>query len=721
MQRWNERWINNNGGALNTKRHSSSSSSSVEECEYEWVPFIGLEIHAQILSKTKIFSPAPAAVSCNNNNNNNNNQQEYHKTSGSNNDASLSSSLSILQPNVNISFLCAALPGSLPVLNARCRDAAILTALALNCRINRTSTFDRKHYFYPDMPAGFQITQQRVPLASDGHVLFEDLNEEWMRVDSEDEGREGRKINVTTLHIEQDSGKSTHDVHPDGDKSLIDLNRCGTGLMEIVTAPDLHSGAEAALFVKHVRRLVRALGTCDGNMAEGSMRVDANVSVARKRKGHRVKRMPLEAGEKEDFGQRVEIKNVNGTRFLEKAIDYEIQRQIEVLESGGSGEGGKIKFETRYYDPVSRTTRSLRSKESVKDYRYMPEPDLPLLVVSEEHVQSIRKGIPELPHQTARRLLTHPSSSQSVMKKKRGYGLKPAQCQQLLDIPGGVEFFEQTVLKEADGEIVVRPVVAANWILVNLLGRINREQSMEASSSSPLAGEGTDYGHIHQSFVQMESASSGAPVGGDGRFEESENLLEASPVSPDQLRSLLELVAPFEGQGEARITSQDAKNVFEEMFKSSIPTRGASTEARPNKPSAMARDILKKLNIVELTTVDKDGNDPVSKKLEALCRSKLLEAASDSGNQGGNEGKKKNKKKSVRLELTNDFVFGQEKGKRLLSSLVGQVMRELSGGGKKKKGGDKTSGSAVAVPPQKVTECMERVVREMIEKETAGS
>ena len=296
-----------------------------------WELIVGLEVHAQVSSQAKLFSGAPTVFGA--------------------------------DPNTQVSFVDAAMPGMLPVINHYCVEQAVKTGFGLNAEINLVSVFDRKNYFYADLPAGYQISQFQKPIVGKGHL------------DIELEDGTTRRIGVTRLHLEQDAGKSFHDQHPE--KSYIDLNRAGVALMEIVSEPDIRSPEEAGAYVKKLRSILRALGTCDGNMDQGSMRVDVNVSV----------RKPGA-----EFGTRAEIKNVNSVKFITQAIVYEATRQIEILE-----DGGEIVQETRLFDANKGTTRSMRSKENAHDYRYFPDPDLPPLVIEADWVESIRKTLPELP------------------------------------------------------------------------------------------------------------------------------------------------------------------------------------------------------------------------------------------------------------------------------------------------------------------------------------
>src|SRR5210317_413251 len=297
----------------------------------DWEVVIGLEVHAQVSSKAKLFSGASASF-------------------GS-------------APNENVSLVDAAMPGMLPVINRECVYQAIRTGLGLKAQINLTSVFDRKNYFYADLPQGYQISQFKDPIVGEGSL----------RIVMADGST--RDIGIERLHLEQDAGKSMHDQHPT--KSYIDLNRTGVALMEIVSRPDMRSAAEAQAYVKKLRAILRYLGTCDGNMEQGSLRADVNVSV--RRPG-------------DPLGTRCEIKNVNSIRFIGQAIEHEARRQIDIIEDGGS-----IAQETRLFDPKNGETRSMRSKEEAHDYRYFPDPDLLPLSFSQEFVDTIAASLPELP------------------------------------------------------------------------------------------------------------------------------------------------------------------------------------------------------------------------------------------------------------------------------------------------------------------------------------
>ena len=315
-----------------------SEEKYIETATGKWEAVIGLEVHAQVISESKLFSSSSTKFGA--------------------------------APNENVSFVDAALPGVLPVLNSFCVDQAIKTGLGLNGTVNLVSRFDRKNYFYADLPQGYQISQYKYPIISGGYI------------DIEKADGSIRRVNLERIHIEQDAGKSIHDQSPT--KSFIDLNRAGITLMEIVTKPDMRSAEEVTVFLQKLRAILRYLKTCDGNMEEGSMRADVNVSIHR----------PGEA-----YGTRAEVKNVNSFKFIAAAIDFEIERQIGILESGGT-----VDQETRLFDTASGQTRVMRSKEDAQDYRYFPEPDLPPLVLTEERIERIRKTIPELPDAKTARL-----------------------------------------------------------------------------------------------------------------------------------------------------------------------------------------------------------------------------------------------------------------------------------------------------------------------------
>ena len=357
-----------------------------------WETVIGLEIHVQLATRSKIFSGASTAFGA--------------------------------APNTQASAVDLGLPGVLPVPNAGAVRMAVAFALATGASIGTTSAFARKNYFYPDLPKGYQISQMSLPIVGEGAL------------DVPLEGGGSKRVGLTRAHLEEDAGKSVHDLFPGA--TGIDLNRAGTPLLEIVSEPDMRSAAEAAAYARHVHALVRWIGICDGNMQEGSFRCDANVSVR-------------EAGATV-LGTRTEIKNVNSFRFLERAIEFEVERQIDVLESGG-----RIVQETRLYDPERDETRAMRTKEEANDYRYFPDPDLPPLVIDEAFVETVRDSLPELPAVRRGRLIErHGMSESEAASLTRDRGLAD-YVEQVLAVPG------------------VSGKGAANWVLGELFARLNKE------------------------------------------------------------------------------------------------------------------------------------------------------------------------------------------------------------------------------------------------------
>jgi aspartyl-tRNA(Asn)/glutamyl-tRNA(Gln) amidotransferase subunit B len=377
-------------------------SYGIEGASGAWEVVIGLEVHAQVISKAKLFSGAATAFGA--------------------------------EPNTQVSFVDAAFPGMLPVLNRVCVEQAVRTGLGLNAEINLASRFDRKNYFYPDLPPGYQITQYAQPIVGKGIVEIELAD------------GSTRQIGVTRLHVEQDAGKSLHDRHPS--KSYIDLNRAGVALMEIVSEPDLRSPEEAGAYLRKLRSILRTLGTCDGNMEEGSLRADVNVSV----------RHPGEA-----YRTRCEVKNVNSIRFVMQAIEAEAKRQVAVWEAGEV-----VKQETRLFDAAAGVTRSMRSKEDAHDYRYFPEPDLPPLLLDPAWVERLRRELPELPDAKRTRFT-------------REYGLSAYDAALLAAERATAEYFE-TVARGRDAK------QAANWIGGELFALLNRNgRSIEESPISAAA------------------------------------------------------------------------------------------------------------------------------------------------------------------------------------------------------------------------------------------
>jgi len=365
----------------------------------EWEVVIGMEVHAQVLSQSKLFSGASTAFGA--------------------------------EPNSQVSFIDAGFPGMLPVINEKCVEQAVRTGLGLKAQINLRSIFDRKNYFFPDLPQGYQISQYKDPIVGEGEVTI-DLKD-----------GESIRVGIERLHLEQDAGKSLHDQHPDN--SFIDLNRSGIALMEIVTKPHMRTSEEAAAFLKKLRAIVRYLGTCDGNMDEGSMRADINVSVCRPGGYEEFRK----TGSFKTLGTRCEIKNVNSMRFIAQAVEYEARRQIEVIEGGGT-----IAQETRRYDSKAGETRSMRSKEEAHDYRYFPDPDLLPLELDQAWVDAIKQTLPELPDEKKARFMSQ--------------GLSAYDASVLVAERELADFYEE-LAKGVDAK------AAANWLNNEVLGRLNRD------------------------------------------------------------------------------------------------------------------------------------------------------------------------------------------------------------------------------------------------------
>ncbi len=379
-------------------------SYTIEGATGAWEVVVGLEVHAQVISRAKLFSGAATDFGA--------------------------------APNSQVSFVDAGFPGMLPVINRECVAQAVRTGLGLNARINPVSRFDRKNYFYADLPAGYQISQYQHPIVGEG------------RVEIELAAGETKEIGITRLHLEQDAGKSLHDQHPS--KSLIDLNRAGVALMEIVSEPDLRGPEEAWAYLRKLRTIMRYLGTCDGNMDEGSMRADVNVSVRK---------------HGEPFRTRCEIKNVNSIRFVMQAIAAEATRQVAVWESGGA-----VDQETRLFDPARGETRSMRSKEDAHDYRYFPDPDLLPLVLDEDWIAELKAGLPELPDAKRRRFVSE-------------YGLIVADAAVLVAEQATADFYE-AVAQGRDATL------AANWVKGDLFAALNRTGRSVADSPVSAASLG---------------------------------------------------------------------------------------------------------------------------------------------------------------------------------------------------------------------------------------
>ena len=378
----------------------AKKSKLIKGATGDWEVVIGLEVHAQVTSQAKLFSGASTAFGG--------------------------------EPNSHVSLVDAAMPGMLPVINAECVRQAVRTGLGLKAQINLKSVFDRKNYFYPDLPPGYQISQYKSPLVGEGEVVVDMPDGETVRV------------GIERLHLEQDAGKSLHDQNPS--MSLVDLNRAGVALMEIVSKPDLRSAEEAKAYVAKLRAILRYLGTCDGDMEKGSLRADVNVSV----------RKPGAP-----YNTRCEIKNVNSIRFIGQAVEHEARRQIDIIE-----DGGMIEQETRLFDPDKGETRSMRSKEEAHDYRYFPDPDLLPLELKQAEVDELKAHLPELPDEKRSRFV-------------RDYALSAYDADVLVAERERAEYLESMVKKGAE------PKAAANWIINEYLGRLNREQRAGMPTVNP--------------------------------------------------------------------------------------------------------------------------------------------------------------------------------------------------------------------------------------------
>ena len=449
----------------------------------DWEVVLGLEVHAQIASQAKLFSGAATAFGAG--------------------------------PNEHVSLVDAAFPGMLPVINRRCVEQAVRTGLGLRARINLSSRFDRKNYFYPDLPAGYQISQFKDPIVGEGELVVE-----------RDDGSTFA-VGIERLHLEQDAGKSIHDLDPSW--TYVDLNRAGVALMEIVSRPDLRSPEDAAAYVKTLRALVRRLGTCDGDMEKGNLRADVNVSVRR-------------LGD--PLGTRCEIKNVNSLRFIQQAIVYEAARQVEILEDGGS-----ITQETRLFDAAKGETRSMRSKEEAHDYRYFPDPDLLPLEIDPEWVKAIEASLPELPDALRARLQSQ-------------YGLSPYDARVLAADHVLADYFE-TAAKGRDAKLVV------NWVSNDLVGKLGKaEQTIEDSPIPPsdiaelvgLIEDGVISSKIAKDVFERMWAGEGAPkaivqahglvqVTDTGELEAIvDRLVTANPDKAAAVRAKPQAVGWFVGQ-----------------------------------------------------------------------------------------------------------------------------------------------------------------------------
>ncbi len=461
----------------------------------EWELVIGMEIHAQISSKAKLFSGASTSFGA--------------------------------EPNSNVAFVDAAMPGMLPVVNEFCIEQAVRTGLGLRATINLVSAFDRKNYFYPDLPQGYQISQLYHPLVGEGEVIVE-----------MGPGL-ARRVRIERIHVEQDAGKSIHDMDPN--MSFVDLNRTGVALMEIVSRPDIRGPEEAAAYVTKLRQILRYLGTCDGNMQNGNLRADVNVSVCRPGQYERYQ-------ESQDFshlGTRCEIKNMNSMRFIQAAIEFEARRQIAILEDGGS-----VVQETRLFDPDKGETRSMRSKEEAHDYRYFPCPDLLPLEIDQAWVDDIEATLPELPDAKKTRFMAE-------------FGLSDYDASVLTADVANAAYFEAVASTADDGKL------AANWVINELFGRLKKD-GHEITASPVNAGQlagiirlitaGDISGKIAKDLFEIVYTEGGDPaeivaargmtqVTDTGAIEAAvDEIIAANPAQVEKARANPKLAGWFVGQ-----------------------------------------------------------------------------------------------------------------------------------------------------------------------------
>ncbi|MEL6963060.1 MAG: Asp-tRNA(Asn)/Glu-tRNA(Gln) amidotransferase subunit GatB [Pseudomonadota bacterium] len=482
-----------------------SDRNLIEGATGPWEIVIGCEVHAQVSSKAKLFSGASAAFGG--------------------------------DPNSHVSLIDAGMPGMLPTVNSYCLEQAVKTGLGLDAQINKHSVFERKNYFYPDLPNGYQISQYAEPIV--GHGV--------LTIDFEDGS--SKPIGITRLHLEMDAGKSVHDRRPDA--TLVDLNRSGVALMEIVSEPDMRSSEEAVLYMRKLHSILRYLGTCDGNMEEGSLRCDANVSVRR----------PGDA-----LGTRTEIKNLNSMRFVGRAIDYEARRQIELIEAGET-----VIQETRLYDADRGETRSMRSKEEAHDYRYFPDPDLLPVVLQDDFIANIKAALPELPDAKRARFM-------------QDLGLSRDMASVLVTERATADYFE----KAAEGRDAT---LVANWIATDLFGHLNREGlDVEQSPIAPndlgaltdLIRDNTISGKIAKQVFQDMVATGDSPadivekkglkqISDTGAIEQIiAEIIEANPAQVEKAKENPKLIGWFVGQVMQKTKGQANPQMVNQLLRKAL-------------------------------------------------------------------------------------------------------------------------------------------------------
>jgi aspartyl-tRNA(Asn)/glutamyl-tRNA(Gln) amidotransferase subunit B len=465
---------------------ATRSAKPIEGTTGKWEIVIGMEVHAQVSSKAKLFSGASTAFGA--------------------------------EPNSQVSLIDAAMPGMLPVINGYCVEQAVRTGLGLKAKINLHSVFDRKNYFYPDLPAGYQISQYKQPVVGEGEIHIDLPSGETVRV------------GIERLHLEQDAGKSLHDQHPDF--TYVDLNRAGVALMEIVSRPDMRSAEEAAAFLRKMRAILRSLGTCDGNMEEGSMRADVNVSVRR----------PGAA-----LGTRCEIKNVNSMRFVQQAVEYEARRQVDVLESGGT-----IRQETRLFDSRNGETRPMRSKEEAHDYRYFPDPDLLPLTFEQAWVDELMRGLPELPDDKKARFIKS--------------GLPAYDAAVLVSEKEAADYFEAMVGQGAEAK------ASANWLNNEYFGRLNKAGL--AISAGPISAQAAS------AIVKMVTAKT---ISG----RSAKDLLDIVWHEGGDPEALVE------ARGLRQVTDESAIEAAVDAVIAANPDKAAEAKAKPKAAAWFVGQVMK--------------------------------------------------------------------------------------------------------------------------------
>ncbi len=471
-----------------------NKSQTIKATTSDFVYVIGLEVHAQVQSKSKLFSNASTEFGA--------------------------------EPNSNVSFIDAGMPGMLPVVNSFCIEQAIKTGLGINAEVNLISRFDRKNYFYPDLPQGYQISQLYEPIVGKGKIPIQT------------EEKLTKEIGVERIHLEQDAGKSIHDMDPTN--SFVDLNRTGIALMEIVSKPEINSPYEAVEYLKKLRLIMKYLGTCDGNMQQGSLRADVNVSVCELNTFQKF----LQTGEYNLLGTRCEIKNMNSLKFIQQAINIEARRQIRLIESGKA-----IIQETRLYDPNKNETRSLRSKEDAHDYRYFPCPDLLQIVLEKEWIDGIKSSLPELPDQKKTRFTNE-------------FKITPYDAEVIVAEPMTAEYFE-AIAKNTDGKI------AANLLINELFGRLNKSnlsfdenpitvnqmrELIELIKSEQISSKGAKeiFDHIWKSGgdpIKLVDTLGLRQVQDTRLIEQSVNeVMKDNPIQVEKVKSNPKLIGWFVGQ-----------------------------------------------------------------------------------------------------------------------------------------------------------------------------